>query len=352
MKPTLRSHARTLTLIALTTALLLAACGTSSDENTSPAENTSSTTKPAEAAIVNWVDDDRATTFPGGWTVRSMDGDAPILAVERDGKLVGAVEANAYPISTLDTGGDLRAVAQDLYETSRADRREGCRYEITTDPIREATVGGQPGVTYGFSGPAGSSATERIISYATVAAEHVIIIVASAHNTDGCIGTEEVVFDTGTLAEFEPLLERIIADTPLPLEALKRSQPSIDSRTADSEARIVATEGGLAGGRVWLVAGQKRSRIPQPTPLDPSETRAQRLRVRGDPVEFRVVDVITGSSFVVMPADGPDARLYLRLGDELYGVDVDQISQSDIDALTDDPTLTSRITLAEGNAAT
>jgi hypothetical protein len=247
VKANARSHKHALAVIAVTNVLLVAACGHSADENGSPANDSSPITGHAEAAIVDWVNDDRPATFPGGWTVRSMEGDAPILAVERAGQVVGAVEASAYPLSSIDAGGDLDAIARDLYETSRADRRQGCGYEITAAPVEDATVGGQPGVTYGFSGPADSSPTERIISYATVAGDHVIIIVASAHNTDGCIGTEDVVFDTATLAEFEPLLKRIVADTPLPLEILSPSPSGTDDGTV-SEARVV-TIAGRGNGR-------------------------------------------------------------------------------------------------------
>ncbi len=216
---------RATAIIAVSVAtLLLAACGGNEREGTAPSAG-SSTTSPAPRAVVDWLDDAQAARFPGGWSVRSMDGDAPMLAVERHGQIVGAVEANAYPVSSLDAGPDLYAIARDLYETSRRDRRQGCDYDITTAPVRDAIVGGQPGVSYGFRGPAGSSPTERVISYAAVSGEHVIIIVASAHNPDGCIGTDEdVVFDTATLDEFEPLLDRIVADTALPLQALRLSE--------------------------------------------------------------------------------------------------------------------------------
>ena len=168
-------------------------------------------------AVVDWFDDEAVVVFDGGWSVRSVEGDAPMLQVDRNGAVAGMIEALALPVDSLDGGADLHAMVERYYADIAEDRANGCGYEIETAPVRDATVGGQGGVTYQFSGPAGATPSERVISYATVLGDQVFLIVASAHDAGGCIGVDEdVVFTTDGLAEFAPLLERIVADTPLP----------------------------------------------------------------------------------------------------------------------------------------
>lgn len=229
-------------------------------------------------------------------------------------------------------GGDLRAMMRDYYRSIGDDRRNGCRCEIDPTPVREATVSGRPGITYGSTGPRRAAPTERTVGYATVIDDQLVLIVASAHDPGGCIDTsEQVVFRTTDLAALVPLLELIVTHTPLSLELFAARS---DTRGVFPDGTVAASDGGLDGGRLWFVWEGVRYRIYQPRGLPRADLPAEGLMI-GRPVNrpLRLAPTRTGSAFVVLPFDGPRATLYLLVDDVLHLVRPEVVDNAALDAI-------------------
>lgn len=164
--------------------------------------------------------------LPGGWRVVDCDGDAPLLCVERDGGTVGTLELNSFPLAddlAAAEGEAVRSALRDFalsrHDAIAEDRRNGCGddYVVEAEPATEVLMAGQPGVRYGFRGVEGGVTTEHVVSYATVAADQLWIVVADGAAADGCMGDAELtLFDPEVLREFLPLLDRVVSGTPLP----------------------------------------------------------------------------------------------------------------------------------------
>lgn len=222
----------------LTLTVVLAACvGSVSEpaETTStpapppPSSTTTITTTPPTGGsdrVIDWSDSS-PVALEDGWTVRSCEGDAPILCVERDGNTVGGVEANAFPIASfdaLDPGADdktnLQLFARSFLDTFEADRAAGCGADYRFAPIdpEPFPLGGEVGITYGFVGTtADDEPSELNLQYATIQDDHVVTVVAVAYDEGGCPGRDELSgFDSESLAAFRPYLEEILKVSPLP----------------------------------------------------------------------------------------------------------------------------------------
>jgi hypothetical protein len=108
------------------------------------------------------------------------------------------------------------------------------------------------------------------------------------------------------------------------------------SEGGSSGATVLATEGGLEGGRLWLVHDGARERIYQPQPLTADDLGELGIAV-GEPAggPLRVASRTTGSSFAVLPADGPEAALFLRVGDRLHRLTVAEVAAAEVQRLPD-----------------
>ncbi len=61
------------------------------------------------------------------------------------------------------------------------------------------------------------SPSELHVQHAVIDGDHVVVIAAGAYDDGGCPGPDGLgSFDTETLTTFRPLLERILAVSPLP----------------------------------------------------------------------------------------------------------------------------------------
>lgn len=214
-------------VIFLATAMTLAACSGTADP---PGSSTTAapTTKPPDAgALVDWDDPEREADFGDGWVVAACEGDAPLLCVERDGVLVGVVEAQSYPIASLDAldpaadnESNLNALAADFIAVFNEDRAVGCGsdYRLSPVPAVPFVLANTPGIVYGFEGrlPDGTQ-SELNFHYATIVGDDVVSITASAYDEGGCPGRDGLGgFDSDTLIEFRPHLEAILHASPLP----------------------------------------------------------------------------------------------------------------------------------------
>lgn len=207
-------------------ATLLVGCSQPVGQSSTTTATSSSLPSQPEAQAVDWSDPSIVAEYPGGWAVHACEGGAPLLCVERDGELVGTVEALSFPTESIDvidpsapTGDNLQALAASFVEAMTEDRAVGCGEGYLVEAIepRPSPMGGN-GLVYGFVGTTAEGApSERNIQHATIVDGTVILIVAAAYDEGGCPGRDDTSgFDSATLGEFEPYLEMIIADSPLP----------------------------------------------------------------------------------------------------------------------------------------
>jgi hypothetical protein len=182
---------------AVLAALFLAACGAA------PADEIPDVSDPEG-------DPDPSLT----WTVEDCEGDAPILCVMDGDRVVGTVEYLQFPA---EGETDLRARAADYYDTFEEDRGHayGDDHTFTAFEPRDVTVGGQPGLRYGFTVTASDGlVAERHVIYATVRGDSIHVVGASGYD----MGTEFFDFVPTELQLFEPRLDALVAERPLPAD--------------------------------------------------------------------------------------------------------------------------------------
>ncbi|HEX6872997.1 MAG TPA: hypothetical protein VF163_18015, partial [Micromonosporaceae bacterium] len=99
------------------------------------------------------------------------------------------------------------------------ERAAGCGtgYRFTRDDPRELASDAGPTVRYGFTGTlADGRPSEKIIQYAGVRSGQLVILSATAADDGGCLPAEGQYFTSAQLASFAPVLDQIMAVSPLP----------------------------------------------------------------------------------------------------------------------------------------
>ena len=207
------------------TILLVSGSGSGGVSTTQP---TDTTDQPPDdtGLIVDW-EPDKVLTLDEPWAIHACEGEAPVLCVERDGTVVGAVEALTHPIDSFDdldpdTVNDqiLTTFAQGFLDAMIADRAAGCGgvYKVETIGPEPFVLGDTPGIAYGFAGTTSDGRSSELNrQYATVVEDLIVSLVAIAYDEGGCPGRDETSgFDSANLTEFRPHLENILHATPLP----------------------------------------------------------------------------------------------------------------------------------------
>lgn len=250
-------------------------------------------------------------TLDNGWVVQRCEGDAPLLCVlDAAGATLGVVEFGSYPASdaiaeALARGtvmAALEARVAEQHAAIAADRAIGCgaEYEYRAAPVGHATVGQEPAVVYAFSGVVDGREVERHRSYYTVHAGQLWVVTAAASDPEGCMATDLAEFTPADLVTFEPFLARIVAGTELP-----------DTGTAIVEGMVAGVDGGLDGGLIYVLWDGGKQRIAQPAALTEADLEGLGLAREPAVAQLTVTDSPGSSRFVVVPPDGPDARLHL-----------------------------------------
>lgn len=213
---------RPVLLASLLAALLIAGC---SDAPATPEPVTG-----PDVPQIDWSDPAVTADLPGGWTVHACEGAAPLLCVLRGGEYVGSIELMSYPVSSftdLDPSGPIRenllVLADGFVEALASDRAVGCGADYVFTPIEPISFDlGEEGMAYGFEGEtADGRASELNLQYSTIVDDMIVSLVAAAYDDGGCPGRDDLSgFDSATLAEFRPHLERLLAGNPLPLDLI------------------------------------------------------------------------------------------------------------------------------------
>ena len=166
----------------------------------------------------------RTVVLGGGWSVAPCPGGAPLRCFRRSGRVQGQQELLTFPTDSISffagrsPAAALRLLAQDAISEFRKDRAQGCKgYTVRVDPIRSARVARRAGVRYSVDLlRSDGTVDERVVSYATVVGDRVVLFVSSAAAPRPCLPAEGATFTPSVLRGFEPLLDGGVAAATLP----------------------------------------------------------------------------------------------------------------------------------------
>lgn len=220
----------------LAAALLLASAACADpDDNAAPtptsAPSTTTTTTPSVRFAMDWKNGFE-TRLANSWIIRDCEGDRLNVCIYDGDAFIGDIELNPdYPLDPGDKGADPGAVAtrlaHDMINHFGDDRAKGCAtFTYKPDTVVDATVGGRPGASGGFTLVDRSGrVVERVRNYYVVTGNKYAIVNADAYaERGGCLGPSE--YDPSltpeNFAELETYLDQLVAATPIPDE---RAEP-------------------------------------------------------------------------------------------------------------------------------
>jgi hypothetical protein len=160
----------------------------------------------------------------GGWSVAPCPGGAPLRCFTASGRVQGQQELLTFPTDSISffqgrsAAAALRLLAEDAIKEFRKDRAEGCQgYPVRADPVRTARVARRAGVRYSMElRRADGTVDERVVAYATVVGDRVVLFVSSASAPRPCLPPEGPTFTPSALRSLEPLLDGGVAAATLP----------------------------------------------------------------------------------------------------------------------------------------
>lgn len=183
-----------------------------------------------------------STSAPSNWQVSPCPGNAPLLCVSTQGKVLGTVEIGVYPLEKnpafqkqLEAAGTppsaqvdyqnpqyqtqlltaLKAWATDHYNTIAQDRQVsyGKNIIFSAHPIQPVTIGKLPGIRYGFAGiKRQGGVQEQHIGHVTFDGA-ALYVISSAFDPASATGKFDKFEDW---AIFQPYLNAIAAELQLP----------------------------------------------------------------------------------------------------------------------------------------
>ncbi|MDX1744449.1 MAG: hypothetical protein R3324_00810 [Halobacteriales archaeon] len=180
---------------------------------------------------IDWSDPSTRADLGDGWIAAGCEGGAPLLCIERNGTAVGTVELVSFPLESFTEVDPSRPVAENLdviaagfIEAMTADRSAGCGADYVLTPIEVAsfTLGEEQAASFGYEGAwSDGRPSELNLQYGAIIDDSIVLIVAAAYDEGGCSGRDDTSgFDSATLAEFRPHLERLLSGNALPGEPI------------------------------------------------------------------------------------------------------------------------------------
>ena len=275
-----------------------------------------------------WDQPGSTVQLPNGWSLRTTS--TPFIEVrDANNRLLGVLELGNYTLEAElarpETRGALmralRQRAKRFHEVVADDRTsEGSGFRYEPGPTSRVRWGNERAIRYRaeVKNSAGT-VVERILGYQAVHRGQLWILSVNGHgdgnNLDG--EAQLSVEEHKILSQY---LGDVLKASPLPLEG-----------TAIESGMIAGTEGGLEGGRLWLIWNGQKQRIYQPRGMTVEEGRGYAKGLRT--AQVALSGRSTGSMFAVVPFDGPDARLHLIVGGTIHEVVVQQVKASVINSL-------------------
>ncbi|BAY60744.1 hypothetical protein NIES22_08040 [Calothrix brevissima NIES-22] len=211
-------------------------------EQTPPAVEPSAKPKPVPTEGNIWRNILGNASAPTDWEVAPCEGNAPLLCVSTEGKVLGTVEINIYPLEKnsafqkqLEAAGipanskidyqkpeyqtqlwtALKAWVTDYYTAIAKDRQVtyGKETIFSSHPPQLVTIGKLPGIRYGFTGlKREGGVKEQHIGHVTFDG-NALYVITSAFDPSSATGKFDKLED---LAIFQPYLYAIAADLKLP----------------------------------------------------------------------------------------------------------------------------------------
>ena len=272
-----------------------------------------------------------SVTLSNGWKIVTTNG--PFIEVQDErGRLLGFTELANYPLGDdlAAAAGDgkllraLRARVKEFHQVIGEDREQlDARYDYRAGPSRRVAFGDTFAVRYDAStvDTRTDKVIERIRGYMAVSANQLWVL--AINGLDPAAFPSDLMHlspqDAATLAG---VIGDVVVASPLP-----------ELGTAIEDGIVIGVEGGLDGGKVYLVEQGEKVRIAQPRAMSPEDVREAGLKRGKRIAHLDVTARTTGSWFAVVPADGPDARLHVVLGDTIHEVAIQALHTTVADTL-------------------
>lgn len=280
-----------------------------------------------------WAVRGDSVTLSNGWTLTTTNGTFVEVADER-GRLLGYAELINFPLgddlAAADSDGKLlralRARVKDFHAVIGQDRERMERhYDYRAGGTAKVAFGDTFAVRYDAAtvDTRGNEVIERIRGYMAVSANQLWVFAINGLDPDAFPSDlmNLTPQDAETLAR---LAGDVVKASPLPKVG-----------AALEDGIVIGVDGGLNGGKVYLVEQGERARIAQPRPMTADDVRKAGLKRGKRIAHLDVTGRATGSWFAVVPADGPDARLHVVLGDTIHEVVVQAVDGDTAGTLTD-----------------
>lgn len=273
-----------------------------------------------------------SVTLSNGWKLTTTNG--TFIEVHNDrGRLLGYTELLNYPLgddlAAATNDGQLRralrARVKEFHQIIGEDREQlDEHYDYRAGSTTTTRFGDTRAVRYDAStvDTRTDKVVERIRGYMAVSANQLWVLAVNGLDPDAFPSDlmELTPQDAETLAR---LIGDVVTASPLP-----------NLGTAVEDGIVVGVDGGLNGGTVYLVDQGEKARIAQPRPMSAEDVRKAGLKRGTRIAHLDVTAKSTGSWFAVVPADGPDARLHVVLGDTIHEVVVQALHTEVADSLT------------------
>ena len=155
-----------------------------------------------------------------GYSLGPCEGDANLIAcITKDGAVIGLAEGLLLPVqgfAALDGVDDpvesIEIIAADYLSTFAEDRQSTCPHlEFQVLVPAAVSVGGDPGLRYGFEELDGAAVVEKNLIYGVRVEDSVNLYNFSAIAEGACLSNEGELTDPVTLDTVLPLLDHAMA---------------------------------------------------------------------------------------------------------------------------------------------
>ena len=276
----------------------------------------------APALRLDWDTPGDRVRFENGWTLTTTSNPMIEVRKPRGGGVIGVVELLSFPMdNTLARARTaaarervLRAYIADHHEVIGRDRRETLGSEYRYIPRATTTIrfGQTPALRYGaVTKNSDGEVVERLRGYMAVHRGQLWVF--------GANGYDPNLFPSD-IVQLTPERQQVLARH---LDDLVKASPLPREGSALTDGIVVGTDGGMNGGRIFLLHNGRKQRIYQPRPMTFEDVAQYERGPRIAQVEVQRTD--TGSFFAVVPPSGPTARLQLITGGRIHEVVVQHV---------------------------
>ena len=277
---------------------------------------------------LDWDTPGDRVRFENGWTLTTTTNPMIEVRKPRGGGVIGVVELLSFPMdNTLARARTaaarervLRAYIADHHESIAQDRRDGLGSEYRYIPRKTTTIrfADRPALRYGaVTKNAQGEVVERHRGYMALHRGQLWVFAANGYDPN--------LFPS-EIAQLTPERQQVLARH---LDDMVKASPLPREGTGLIEGIVVGTDGGMNGGRIFLLHNGRKQRIYQPRPMTVDDVAQYRRGPRIAQVDVKRTE--TGSFFAVVPPSGPRARLQLITGGTIHEVVVQHVKTEHVE---------------------